>query len=1010
MEPMKKQVLIFAIAVILVTGAIVAVLSIGDMKESNFKYTEEEESGGGVFLSEESVESWIQYDGEVQEEELELFSPDLEPLSESELNEIKSGIANGTYSSEGPSSGAGEGATILGEEAKGSDDRDSDGEWKRAVEEGDIVKLSGDHLYILSCYRGFVVVDVSDPEDLKVVSYLNLKGHPVEMYVHEPLAVVVLYGNYYRGPSTLVAVLNLKDEGNIRVVKYITVAGQASVSRLVGDTLYIATLLYPYYYPIYAMDVREGEVALGGGEVEGEGVGYYKEPEREVLISSIDLSSPERLGVVDNLTLGGESVQVHAISDAIFVATGYFHWDERGEDFIERTTVHYVDISDKSGEIKLRGSITFEGSLWDKYQMDYYGGTLRVITHRRSWRGDGTSYLKIIDVRNPDRLKVIGSLAVDEAGNLMAVRFSEKRLYLIHLPHAPDPLRIVDLSDPTQPELKSVLEIPGWVEHMEVIGNHIVAVGVNDTEGIRVSIYLFDVTDPENPVLQDTITIGEGYSTSEALWEPKAITLLKERSLLIIPYREHYWPSEGGKGLLFVKYSTEEGELSLWGKVNSPDVLRRSRTVGEYILGTSERLCISVDISGDTPRLADVLPITENYYDLLKLSGGVGALVEVLGEHYFRYMPRGEPPLQISLPVNSSVKWWGVKAFSAGDRVLLICSPTYYRYYIYEMSGEESPPPTTIVLIEIVEGVPQVSDTAELSAPISRMLELGDGRVLLREDPYRYYPVYKESEPRDEDDEEGEPSDKGGGEAGGLTVYLVNYTSGEIVVEEYELDIGLYETLCPLKSGLYSVEVDRSRGSDYASRVYYVDLLSGNKTSVGTMKGWVLTWDGDRIVTMSWVDESYWVNIYAVSPTSVEREAALPLPFWGDVRIREDDLYILNCYYPYVYWDPDSDGAGSEYTGPRTAIVKMDITTGEVLDAVKVKGSFWVRDITEEWLLLLGYDRGTSVVGALKTANLTDHYFSSVQSPPIDVVADGGVLHIALGEFGYAVVALEEGA
>ncbi|RLF68982.1 MAG: hypothetical protein DRN40_07025, partial [Thermoplasmata archaeon] len=249
MEPMKKQVLIFAIAVILVTGAIVAVLSIGDIKESNFKYTEEEESGGGVFLSEESVESWIQYDGEVQEEELELFSPDLEPLSESELNEIKSGITNGTYSSEGPSSGAGEGATILGEEAKGSDDRDSDGEWKRAVEEGDIVKLSGDHLYILSCYRGFVVVDVSDPEDLKVVSYLNLKGHPVEMYVHEPLAVVVLYGNYYRGPSTLVAVLNLKDEGNIRVVKYITVAGQASVSRLVGDTLYIATLLYPYYYP-----------------------------------------------------------------------------------------------------------------------------------------------------------------------------------------------------------------------------------------------------------------------------------------------------------------------------------------------------------------------------------------------------------------------------------------------------------------------------------------------------------------------------------------------------------------------------------------------------------------------------------------------------------------------------------------------------------------------------------------------------------------------------------------
>ena len=53
------------------------------------------------------------------------------------------------------------------------------------VEEGDIYKVVGNRLYLLNTYKGFMVVDVSDPKKSKVISRLGVYGYPIEMYVKD---------------------------------------------------------------------------------------------------------------------------------------------------------------------------------------------------------------------------------------------------------------------------------------------------------------------------------------------------------------------------------------------------------------------------------------------------------------------------------------------------------------------------------------------------------------------------------------------------------------------------------------------------------------------------------------------------------------------------------------------------------------------------------------------------------------------------------------------------------
>ena len=105
-----------------------------------------------------------------------------------------------------------------------------------------------------------------------------------------------------------------------------------------------------------------------------------------------------------------------------------------------------------------------------------------------------------------------------------------------------DPLFTLDLSDPTNPRVVGELKVPGFStylvpidqDHLLAVGQHVPPPGEFGAWGVQLSI--FDVADFAQPLLMDSVTIGDDTGAySEALYNPKAFTYFAERGTVALP-------------------------------------------------------------------------------------------------------------------------------------------------------------------------------------------------------------------------------------------------------------------------------------------------------------------------------------------------------------------------------------------------------------------------------------------------------------------------------------------
>lgn len=502
------------------------------------------------------------------------------------------------------------------------DDAEAEGgTGEREVEEADIVKVVGDHLFVLNPYRGLLITDLSEPNNPTVVGRAPVFGYPIEMYVVDSLAIVVLNTNYdfwynywmfwesaddmipvYQIGSQIM-IIDISDHSAPEVIQKIDLEGFVSNTRRVGEVIYAVSNCYAWY-----------NSQLGGID---------QVITDETYIASINIQDPENVFEVERVHFPGSSNEIHVTSQAIFVAQPASFY--RHSDWIGQTNITYVDIDDPAGDITVLDTFIAEGLLYDRYQMDYFDGTFRVVTH--FWKGIGESELRIFDVSDPTDITLLGKLLIDDAGSLMATRFAGLRGYTIHLPRSVDPLDVLDLSDPRNPKLTDILEMPGWVTHMEVRGLKIIALGVDDSSGKqKVAVSLFDVSDPENAVLEDRVSIGEGMSWSGANWDPKALTVLDDEGIVLVPFTARAESEIDGKytydyidGVQIVEFNLEAGKLTARGTVEQETQVTRTRMVGDHVVATSSQELQVMDISDrDNPEIVGRLEFTSNILNVIE--------------------------------------------------------------------------------------------------------------------------------------------------------------------------------------------------------------------------------------------------------------------------------------------------------------------------------------------------------------------------------------------------------
>lgn len=351
---------------------------------------------------------------------------------------------------------------------------------------------------------------------------------------------------------------------------------------------------------------------------------------------------------VDHIT--SRWAHVYSSGNTLLLAepTADWWWFWRNDGFEDSTNVHAFDISD-SNSTSYIGSGRVSGTVQDQFSMSEFQGSIRIASTSDSWgrwwlegeideNGDpiftGPTNQVTILQQSDDSLVQVGIIE-DIAPNetIWSARFVGDRGYLVTFENV-DPLWVLDLSNPLEPQVLGELEIPGVSTYIHPVDeDHLLTIGIGPgDEGIGLDwsttqVSLFDVSDPSNPVLSDVEVLSPGYvdencedirscgwswSWSEASYEHKAFTYWGPEEMLAVPlstYRYmvnndcvYTYCYEYVSMLKMINVDIVNESLSLHGTANHSDYynvddsnswygsqtsIRRSIFMGEFIYSFS---------------------------------------------------------------------------------------------------------------------------------------------------------------------------------------------------------------------------------------------------------------------------------------------------------------------------------------------------------------------------------------------------------------------------------------
>ena len=208
---------------------------------------------------------------------------------------------------------------------------------------------------------------------------------------------------------------------------------------------------------------------------------------------------------------------------------------------LEKTVIHKIEINE--GNLKYKTSGEVAGIVLNQFSMDESGGYFRIATTRsRDWssmnRESSESYSNLY-VLDAD-MKVVGKVEeLAEGEKIYSVRFMQNRAYMVTFRQT-DPLFVIGLDDPTNPEVLGELKVPGFSSYLHPYDETtLIGLGRESDENGRITggvkLSLFDVSDVENPKEIDKYVLGDRSSNSIAINEHKAFLFSKDKNLLVIP-------------------------------------------------------------------------------------------------------------------------------------------------------------------------------------------------------------------------------------------------------------------------------------------------------------------------------------------------------------------------------------------------------------------------------------------------------------------------------------------
>jgi len=173
---------------------------------------------------------------------------------------------------------------------------------------------------------------------------------------------------------------------------------------------------------------------------------------------------------------------------------------------LTRTGIVRVDVDGDTLSVGATGTVP--GRPLDQFSMDEHDGTLRITTTiPRAAGTESENDLYTLDAESLERRGSVTGMGEDQ--EVYAVRYVDDTAYVVTFRRI-DPLHVVNLSDPDDPEEVGELELPGFSTYLHPINDGTV-LGVGEEDG-QVKAVLFDVSDPGNPTVADDRILEERWS------------------------------------------------------------------------------------------------------------------------------------------------------------------------------------------------------------------------------------------------------------------------------------------------------------------------------------------------------------------------------------------------------------------------------------------------------------------------------------------------------------------
>jgi len=476
-------------------------------------------------------------------------------------------------------------ATVMSKNAAGmggggeeADDYSSTNVQTEGVDEADIVKNDGKYIYLLKGNK-IKIVQAYPALAMSEASSTTLgeegEFYPDQMFLNGDQLIIIGYNfggfiPYLQGEKmvpatdaslyseqTIIYTLDISDRTEPKMQRRIAVDGTYNTARKIGDNMYVVLNQYVDYYYVDEENPNGDrflpQIQTGDEEpvnlVECTGIHYLPGHDSPSLTEIISFDLAEVNSEVNSEVILGNPNSVYMSLHNLYVTQrnyDYAHFTD-WDDGLEETNSDIFKFELEGPTLDFTSRANVPGYVMNQFSMDEANGYFRIATTTdRNWQTDtpSSNAVYIFD----ENMKQTGSLInLAKGETIYSTRFLGDRLYMVTYKQV-DPLFVIDLTDPTQPSVLGELKIPGYSTYLHPYDeNHIIGFGEDvldpdapaDPEnpawrqGFKMA--LFDVTDPTKPVQQYSESIGDRGTSSELLYNHKALMFDQTTGLMAFP-------------------------------------------------------------------------------------------------------------------------------------------------------------------------------------------------------------------------------------------------------------------------------------------------------------------------------------------------------------------------------------------------------------------------------------------------------------------------------------------